>query len=412
MSWEATKLTVGATEDHSIDVVGQDLSSATPVVVDRKLDRPMRILLVTEALSAGAGRHVSDLAKSLQESGHNVTVVYSPGRADPIILSELSECKCAAVPIQMKRAVGGADALSLIRLISSVNKHGPFDIIHGHSSKAGALVRLLPPCGALRLYTPHAFRSMDGGASPLTRHAATFAEWFLARLVRQTIILVSSIEYRHALDIGLPARRLRLIVNGLYNIPHGDRVQARELMGHPNEVFVVGFVGRFSWQKAPERFVEVLKILSRDRPDIRGVMVGSGDLRDKLLGLIDRADLSNRIALREGEGVKYLPGFDVLLMTSRYEGMPYVLLEAASFGLPMVSTAVGGVNEIIRNGTNGYVVEQDDIDGMARCVERLLMDPGARARARAESHRISSEINGERMTREVESLYKELLRCR
>ena len=122
----------------------------------------MRIAHILEATTGGAARHVVDLSAQLIENGHAVSLIYSPLRADSSFEAEIASLAYEhLVRLPMRRAVGPWDILAARSLRLVLNNLGPFDVIHGHSSKAGALARLAAPQGQARIYTPHAFRTMD-----------------------------------------------------------------------------------------------------------------------------------------------------------------------------------------------------------------------------------------------------------
>lgn len=155
----------------------------------------LRVLLVTEPSGGGSGRHVIDLARELGELSHKVAVVYSPTRAEPTFVRELERLSLFAVEaLPMRRAVGPWDISAARTLQEIIDRLGPFDVIHGHSSKAGALVRLVAPRGAARVYTPHAFRTMDPSTGTLARRVYGAAESILGRFVSDAIIAVSPEE--------------------------------------------------------------------------------------------------------------------------------------------------------------------------------------------------------------------------
>ena len=131
----------------------------------------MRILLTLETSGGGSGRHVLDLAAGLSHRGHDVTFVWSPDRAEEKFVQQLQALRAVSShPLSMRRAVGLNDVASLRALSNYICNESPFDILHGHSSKAGALVRLLPRnVKGARIYTPHAFRTMDPTLSRVGR---------------------------------------------------------------------------------------------------------------------------------------------------------------------------------------------------------------------------------------------------
>ena len=107
-------------------------------------------------------------------------------------------------------------------------------------------------------------------------------------------------------------------------------------------------------------------------------------------------------------GQQVMPAFDLFVLSSHYEGMPYVLLEAAHAGLPIVATQVSGVSSVVRDDENGWTVPPGDADAMAGAVDSLLADAALRARFSAASRSRVREWTCERMVRDTAQLYEEI----
>src|SRR5262249_860078 len=130
-------------------------SSGTPSV------RALRVALVTEVADTGLGLFLESLAQGLAARGHEVHLLFFGKRADPNILARLRQKGVTLKNIAMDRRPGLADVASAWRLRDYLVQHGPFDILHGHSSKGGAIARLAGiGLGAAKLYTPHAFYTL------------------------------------------------------------------------------------------------------------------------------------------------------------------------------------------------------------------------------------------------------------
>lgn len=305
----------------------------------------MRILLVIEPSGGGSGRHVIDLAQALIEGGHAVSLAYSPLRAEPRFESEAAALPLRHLePLPMRRAVGPWDIASLFALRRLIARLGPFDVVHGHSAKAGALARLAAPASSARVYTPHALASQNPLRLGVTPYG--LIETLLAKWVCDAVIAVSGEEADHARRRGFPVERLHTIPNGLSPGEPIDRLAARRAMGLNDRTLAVGFVGRLCPQKDPVRFAQALRLAhARDRR-IVGLVIGEGELSRavraaggpaiRLLGALDARAL--------------MAGFDLFVMTSRYEGFAYAMLEAAAAGLPILTTEVGGVSALARAG--------------------------------------------------------------
>ncbi|MFC4440899.1 glycosyltransferase [Caulobacter henricii] len=316
--------------------------------------QPLKILLVTEPSGGGSGRHVVDLARELLLLGHIVAVIYSPVRAELKFIRELRGLSLMALEaLPMRRAVGPWDIGCARELRRAIDRLGPFDVIHAHSSKAGALARLVAPSGTLRVYTPHAFRTMDPATSNPARLVYGSVEALLGRFVSDAIIAVSSEEADHAGVLGIPLSKIHTVANGLTPAPIVDREAARAALGLQAGDIAVGFVGRLCEQKNPERFAEAICLANALDPRIRGVILGDGELLEVTMAAGGKA-----LSVFSGFNAReYLPAFDLFVMTSRYEAMPYVLLEALQAGLPIISTAVGGTSFAVKHGENGSLLD-------------------------------------------------------
>ncbi|MBX9455788.1 MAG: glycosyltransferase family 4 protein [Rhizobium sp.] len=373
-------------------------------------ERPLNILQVLEPSGGGSGRHFVDLCGGLVRRGHRVTAIYSPRRAEPRFVAELKALPLYAIlPVAMRRAPSPADFRAWRDVRAIARSHGPFDIIHGHSSKAGALTRLhLPGTGPRRIYTPHAFRTMDPTLGKFGRVLYGQIEGLFGRFLSDAVICVSDDERRHALDqLGIPEHLLTTVVNGVAPPPLDDRDAVRARLGLRQDSFVFGFVGRLSPQKAPERLVEAFRRVASQNADVELVMIGFGELESDVKIQIMQAHLSERVHLgSEISGAVAMQAFDALVMPSRYEAMSYVMLEAAAAGLPMVLTDVGGGATVVDNGVNGLVVPNSDDPTELTAAMIAISSPQRMAAMRQAARHVANRFTVDRMVSATEAVYR------
>lgn len=373
---------------------------------------PLRILQVLEPSGGGSGRHFVDLCGGLKAHGHAVTAVYSPVRAEERFVEELKALdlrKVIALPMQ--RAVGPADASAWQALAQVVRAEGPFDIIHGHSSKAGALTRIrLPGPHVPRIYTPHAFRTMDPTLGAKGRLLFGKVETLLGRFFTDRLICVSQSEYEHALTLGIPAELLRVVVNGVGEMPRGNGTTIRRRFGLPEHAIIFGFVGRLSAQKAPERLIAAFADIAKNLPAARLLMVGHGELEQAIRLQVETANLADRITITADiTGAEAMQAFDVLVMPSRYEAMSYVMLEAAASGLPMIVTDVGGARNVVTPDENGIILANNDApSSLAEAMQRLA-DEATRTRFSGNACNRRHSFGMETMIDKTLAIYSEVL---
>ncbi|MEI2301559.1 glycosyltransferase [Ensifer sp. MJa1] len=339
----------------------------------KPLPLPLRLLQVLEPSGGGSGRHFLDLCRGMHARGHHVQAVYSPVRAEDGFVRELKAMGLpAAHAVDMKRAPGPSD-IGAFRELRRILRHGSFDIVHGHSSKAGALTRLrFPGPHVPRVYTPHAFRTMDPTLGRGGRMMYGAIEWGLARFFTDRLICVSEDERHHALSLHMPQNRISVIVNGV-EAPSCDMAATlRASFGIAPDAFVFGFIGRLSAQKAPERLIAAFRSAAASVKNSHLVIIGAGEMESSLRKSMAESGLQNRMHLTSAfTGPQAVSAFNVLVMPSRYEAMSYVMLEGAAAGKPIIATDIGGARTVIDDGVNGFILpNSDDTSLLAKTMVR------------------------------------------
>lgn len=371
----------------------------------------MRVLQVVEAAGGGVGRHVLDLSEGLLDRGHEVHLAYSPRRADRFFrerLGRLDGLQTRTVHLRKRPHPTDLAAVGTIRGI--LRTRGPFDLLHGHSSKGGAVARLAAlGTGTPAVYTPNAVRTMDRTSSLFTRTAVAWAERLLTR-VGGPVIAVSPTEQEHLVRLGVPRDRLRMVPNCVRAVELPTRSRARSELGLPLDARIVGFVGRLAMQKAPDVLVSAFCRVSRDRSDTLLAVVGDGPLRPLLRRECRQLGLGEKVLwLGERDGQRSMPAFDVLALPSRYEGLPYVLLEGLVAGLPIVATEAASGGLLVEPGVNGLVVPEDDPEAVAAAILRLLENEQERTAFGRASRDRATRFGHRRMVEGTERVYREVI---
>jgi len=378
-----------------------------------RVQMPYRIGLVSEACGGGIGKHVLDIAEGMATAGHDLLLVYSENRVDHGFKERLdrrAEFGYTAVPIAMRRSPGIRDIRAIEELRRAVRQFGQLDILHGHSSKGGALARLAH-WGLARavVYTPNAWYTMNPELTPFARVVFGGVERALATMT-ECIIVTSAEERAHACDLGIDPKKMVEIANGVelwdWTDVMNTRCRVRRQYGIADDAVVVGFLGRFVRQKAPDKAVRVIAQLLSLHDDITPIMAGNGDEAERTRAMAKELGVENRIIwLAEVRGRDIIPAFDIFLMTSLYEGFPYALIEALNCGCAAVTTSVGGASACVRNGVNGFVVDGDETSLLVAALERTLEILRNRAQVRHVSRSIAEEFSRERMVKRTLDLY-------
>jgi glycosyltransferase involved in cell wall biosynthesis len=352
--------------------------------------QPLKILLILEATLGGTARHVLDLADGLLARRHEVHLVYSSLRSDVQFRRGLEDLKVRfpwfrTCMIRMTREVRKSDFAAFLCMFQYVRRNGPFDVIHAHSTKAGLFGRLLLGAGnAAKIYTPHALMTMNPSLRGLRRWAVCRFESLMARLTR-AVVVVSQDERRCAVQTGIEESKIVSIPNCVKRSPPELHVamhqEKRRALGIPLGAVCVGFVGRFCEQKAPDRVLDVFASLKqRTSESVYLVMIGSGPLENSLKARAAALSLTQDVIWAgEQDGAAHMPAFDVLVNCSRYDGLSYSLLEALACGVPIVTTRVGGVEEIVESGRAGLVCNTWDVEEFSNLLALLVRNSSVRA---------------------------------
>ena len=371
----------------------------------------LRVLLAMEAAGGGAGRHVLDLAEGFLRRGHEVCLIYSPDRAEDWCSKAIQAMPALTTrQLPMRRAVGADDLQLTLQLRRLIDEMGPFDILHGHSSKAGALLRLAAigkatPC----IYTPHAFITLNPDLGLAARFAYQTAEWLLSYLAN-VVICVSEQELEHARSMGIQADRLTMVHNGIQQLAPVDRHAMRAELQLAADEVCVGFVGRLSAQKSVHRLINAFAMALHDDVSLRLVIVGDGPDRTELEELARTLGIGPRVTFagsRDGDAA--MAAFDIFALPSRYEAFPYVLLEAAARSLPIVMTETGGAHSVVRHEENGFVVPQDQVDFLAARLGQLAGDRKLARRMSDCSQLVAREFTVDNMVEQTLRVYADAL---
>jgi len=306
-----------------------------------------------------------------------------------------------------------ADMRALSEFRRAIRRFRP-EIVHTHSSKAGILGRL----AARREGVPIVIHSIHGfGFGPHQPVAVRFAFLAAERLAARwttAFVAVSRRNLEEGVRLGLfPASRARLIRSGVdlaSFAAHRGGDSFRRALGIPTAAPLVVQIACFKPQKAPERFVEAATRLAPRFPTAHFLLVGDGALRGRLERLGRQVGLEGRLHLpgwrRDMPAV--LDAATVVTLTSRFEGLPRVLVEALAAGVPVVAMSVDGVSEVIKDGENGFLLPPDDVVGLAGRVGEILGDGALRSRLSASAGENLEEFGRDAMVRKQEELYREL----
>lgn len=364
------------------------------------------LLIYYEPIPAGQTTHVLALAQGLRARGHRVSLVLPADLQRSIKAFE--QANIDVVPLALRKVVWRPRAVvALIRLI----QRGNFDVVHIHSQEAGLLGRVVAwMAGAqLVIYTPQVI--------DIRRARWHWLYVLIERILSQItamIISVNEFDQRRMIGWGIPSRKIVTIPNGIDLSAferQSDAGSLRRAMGLDENCPLVIQVGRLSAQKNPLAFVEGAAQVIQKRPDTRFMLVGEGPMRKAITLRAKALGLDGAISLLgwQDNAADLIAAADVVSLTSRWEGMPHVLLEAMACSRPVVATAVNGCPEIVVDGVTGFLSPPGDVESWAERVVDLLNNPvkknemGQRGR-----DRVGKKFSRRDMVTQIDKLYRQL----
>jgi glycosyltransferase involved in cell wall biosynthesis len=367
-------------------------------------DQPLRILHAVRAPVGGIFRHILDLANGQADRGHHVGII-----ADSLTGGERAEAALAGIAPRLKLGVHRlairreplpTDVLVWARFKQLIRRLKP-DVLHGHGAKAGAYIRLKTRSEkTIRVYTPH------GGSLhyPLNTLKGALYSRLERALMNSTDLFLFESEFArntYQRTIGTPTGLVRCVFNGVTADEFDPIVTA-------DDATDVVYVGEFRHIKGADLLIDAVARLRGDGKPITLTLAGDGEEVETLKKQVQRLGLDK--AVRFIGHVKARYGFSkgkLLVVPSRGDSMPYVVIEAAAAAIPMVAAKVGGIPEIFGSHTDGLFAP-NNVGAMADAIETALKDPaGALERAESLRERIFLHFSQKAMVEGVFEGYRD-----
>jgi glycosyltransferase involved in cell wall biosynthesis len=369
----------------------------------------LKILHILRAPLGGLFRHVLDVACGQSQRGHRVGLIVDSttggARAEAILADLTPSLALGLERIAITRELGPSDLPALRQISRRIKLLAP-DVLHGHGAKGAALARLASSAPrAIRVYTPH------GGS--LVYRPGTFMggfyrslEWLLKW--RTDLFLFES-GYAASLfraEMGRPPAMVRVVHNGVGEAEFASvslRADAADIV----------CVGELRPVKAIDVLIEALALLKRSGRRVSAAIAGEGPEGAALKAQALRLDVADQVRF-----IGYCPAREaftmgrMLVIPSRAESLPYVVLEAAAAGVPIIATAVGGVPEIFGSQSDALIPPEDGA-ALAGAIAAALDDPAHTHRvAAAVRTRVRSEFSSTVMVEAGLAAYREAIAMR
>lgn len=373
-------------------------------------------LVITKSNFGGAQRYVYDLAVGLPKTKYEITVILGTGG---ILETRLNNAGIRTLQISsLRRNINPfLDLKSLFLLIKLFHQEKP-DIIHLNSSKAGGLGSFAGRLTGVTkiIFTGHGWTFNEKRAW-LEKVIILFFHWLTIIFCHQ-VIAVSNKVKTDICQLPFIKQKIIVIYNGIDTFTLSDQETARKKLlpsltedKNTDQKIWLGTIAELHPNKGLDVAINALSPIIKTNPNLIYLIIGEGEARIKmkLENLIKKLNLTDNVFLLGfiSEARQYLSAFDIFLLPSRTEALPYVILEAGLAKLPVIASKVGGISEIIKDGESGQLVPSENPLEIIKALKLITSSPKRRQRL---GHNLKQFITQKfgltKMIEETEIVYK------
>ncbi len=374
-------------------------------------DKPLRILHCLRAPAGGVFRHVRDLVDAHIAAGHQVGVLCdtsTDGEHERALLAELEpKLALGLIRTPIERSIKPSDITALKKAYEHIKSLQP-DVLHGHGAKGGAIARIIGSFlrvnkfRVARLYSPHG-GSLHFRRASLKGQIILRAERFMERFTDSLVFVCDYEKDTYFERVGTPRTPWRRIHNGISEAefePVAKEPQGADFL----------YIGNMRDLKGPDVFIEAFLQTERlaGRP-LSGVMVGNGPQRDDYANRIRDLGLGVRLSMRPAMPArKAFALSNIVVVPSRNESLPYIVLEAMGAGKAVVASRVGGIPEML-GAESKALVPPGNAEALATTMVAALTEPGWKEQALPSMETLRAGFSTTVMAGAMLDLYREVL---
>ncbi len=375
----------------------------------------MKILyIITKSNWGGAQRHVFDLATRMKDKNQDVYVALG---GEGLLKQKLEAAGIYTFSIAaLGRDISATKEINSFKEILSIIKNKRPDVLHLHSTKAGGLGALAGRVLGVKkiIYTVHGWVFNED--RPIHQKILiTLFSWFTMILVHTTI-LISEREYAQALNFPWVKKKLTLAPLGIqppvFISVDGARQALARLIPMPvqdfNKKTVIGTIAELHPNKGLSYLINSMSTVVAQYPQTLCIIIGDGQDNASLHMLIKERKLEQSVFLLGylDQASEYLKAFNIFVLPSLKEGLPYAILEAGCASLPVVSTTVGGIPEIVEDMKSGILIQPKNSRELAHALSFMIEHPDERRKyGVALREKILKNFSIEKMVEKVEEVY-------
>ncbi len=375
------------------------------------MTKPLRILHCFRSPVGGVFRHIRDLAEEQSKAGHQVGILcdsLTGGAHEDRLFDDVRPFLALGVTrLPIRRHISLSDMTTLWKSYKTIKSLRP-DVLHGHGAKGGLLARIIGSVLRVKKYRVARLYTAHGGSLHFSRTSPQgILVHSLERLLEfltDGLIFICDFERRsYERKIGKPRTRTALIYNGISDSDF------RTVPTRSDSVHFV-YIGMLRDLKGPDLFVEAFAKTERriGRP-LSALMIGDGPDRDKYRTMMIERGLGQRIGLLPAMRVQDAFALSqTVVVPSRAEAMPYIVLEALAAEKAVIASRVGGIPEALGENSAALAVP-DDTDDLSRVMAEALTEPDWARRVMPDIGTIRSAFSASIMARDTVNLYYNIL---
>jgi glycosyltransferase involved in cell wall biosynthesis len=378
-----------------------------------KSKQPAKVMQIIARMNVGGPAIlVADLMRNLDSSKFEARLVtgYCDENESDYLDEVATDIKAIRVPGFGRSISIGKDLKAFFLLLREIRRFNP-DVVHTHTAKAGVLGRVatfLAKPTAKRIHTFHG-HLLHGYFDSRKVQVLILVEKMLGRITYK-LVTIGNVVKTDLVKAGIAKNsKFKVIYPGLQNLVVYPQVEARKTLSlDPEKIYLV-YVGRLTQIKRPDRLIDLGRSLKVNHPKTHIIIAGAGELLEELTLLSESESLPITFLGWRNDIDMILSASDIAVLCSDNEGIPLTLIQASQAGLPIVSTNVGSVSDIVLDGVTGISTEVS-ANGLIEGVSKLLDDPNLRARLGESGQMRARELfSSQTMVERHEELYSQSL---
>ena len=377
------------------------------------IESPIRVMRIIARMNVGGPAvQVSGLMRGFNavDFDHRLYTGYCAADEADYLETVATDVKAYRLDGFGRRVSLHDDIIAFLALVKEIRKFKPH-IIHTHTAKAGFLGRTASIISLQRSIRVHTFHGhlLNGYFGSFKRSLVVIAEKILAIFTDQLLAVGDKVR-QDLLNAGIGNKeKFGLMPPGLVinKLPAKD--ESLKSFGLSNSRLQCAFIGRITQIKRPDRFLDVVSEVKKRGIDLDFFMAGDGELLEGCRKRISEQDLPVTVLGWQSDIEKVLSAADIVVLTSDNEGTPLSLIQAGMAGLPVVTTNVGSVPEVVIDGVTGIITDLD-VQEIANALEKLATDKALRERLGLAAQEFTlANFGVQRLVHDHEELYKKLL---